>query len=314
MSKPIYVPLAMTKRLRIVSAVVLLLLADRPLRAGAQTLTALWEFSGGSDGVSPYHRLVQGLDGYFYGTTLYGIVFGTGPGTIFRIRGNGGDLTNLWSFTGGVDGAAAKGVTLGSDGRFYGTTYEGGTNGVGSVFRIDGSGGLTNLYSFTDVPDGAHPQAPLVQGNDGVFYGTTWSGGTSGSGSVFRISPSGSYSNLYSFSGPDGANPFAALLQGNDGNFYGTTWNGGTNGDGVKLRSVRVAVIQIFTSSAVPMGPIPLLRWSKATMAICMGRVSTGDERRWHRVSDQFERCLDESLVIHRWGRWERADVGTCPG
>ena len=186
--------------------------------------------------MSPYYRLVQGRDGYFYGTTLYGIILGTGPGTIFRISGSGGDLTNLWSFTGGVDGAAAKGVTLGSDGRFYGTTYEGGTNGVGSVFRIDGSGSLTNLYSFTGIPDGAHPQAPLVQGSDGNLYGTTWSGGTNGSGSVFRISPSGSYSNLHSFSGPDGANPFAALVQGNDGNFYGTTWSGGTNGDGTIFR------------------------------------------------------------------------------
>ncbi len=90
----------------------------------------------------------------------------------------------------------------------------------------------TVLYSFTgDTEDGANPQAPLVQGNDGNFYGTTFTGGTStncgvgvGCGSVFRISPSGSYSNLYFFgSSPnDGENPLG-LVQGNDGNFYGTS-------------------------------------------------------------------------------------------
>jgi uncharacterized repeat protein (TIGR03803 family) len=77
-----------------------------------------------------------------------------------------------------------------------------------------------------------------VQGGDGNFYGTTWAGGTSTNGNVFQISPSGSYSNLYSFGSfpNEGANPNAGLVQGSDGNFYGTTYFGGTAGAGIVFK------------------------------------------------------------------------------
>ena len=89
---------------------------------------------------------------------------------------------------------------------------------------------LTTLYSFGDRPDGAAPAAGLVQGSDGNFYGTTMCGGPFiNKGTVFKISPDGSYTNLWLFHGPDGSLPEAALVQGSDGNFYGTTANGGTN-------------------------------------------------------------------------------------
>ena len=103
-------------------------------------------------------------------------------------------------------------------------------SGNGTVFRITPSGSLTNLWSFTGGVDGANPYAGLVQGSDGNFYGTTFGSGSgpSGNGTVFRISPSGSLTNLWSFTnGADGANPSAGLVQGSDGNFYGTTYGRG---------------------------------------------------------------------------------------
>jgi uncharacterized repeat protein (TIGR03803 family) len=97
----------------------------------------------------------------------------------------------------------------------------------------------TNLYSFVGYPtDGYEPYAGLVQGSDGSFYGTTYYGGTNYDGIVFRISPSGTYTNLYSFgSDPaDGYEPYAGLVQGSDGNFYGTANGGGANNYGTVFK------------------------------------------------------------------------------
>ena len=117
----------------------------------------------------------------------------------------------------------------GGDGNFYGTTYEGGTNNVGTVYQINTNGVFTSLYSFIpEFINGAYPFAGLVQGSDRNFFGTTVNGGTSGAGTVFKVSADGSLKTLYSFTGGnDGANPYAGLVQGSDGYFYGTTYYGG---------------------------------------------------------------------------------------
>src|SRR5208283_1356970 len=154
-----------------------------------------------------------------------------GYGTVFKISTNGG-LASLYFFSGGNDGANPQaGLVQGSNGNFYGTTYGGGTNNYGTVFKIRTNGGLTSLYSFTGGNDGANPQAGLLQGSDGNFYGTTYQGGTNNYGTVLKISTNGGLTRLYSFTGGYvGANPQAGLVQGSDGNFYGTTYQGGTNG------------------------------------------------------------------------------------
>ncbi|HEY3915536.1 MAG TPA: choice-of-anchor tandem repeat GloVer-containing protein [Verrucomicrobiae bacterium] len=190
------------------------------------TFTHLYSFTGGKDGANPPGALVQGSSDNFYGTTeTHGAGFG---GTVFSIT-TGGSLTTLYSFTNNNDGEFPyAGLVPGSDGNFYGTTYAGGSNGYGTVFKITPGGSLTSLYSFTNGMDGANPEASLVQGNDGNFYGTASIGGTSGDGTVFKITPSGSLTSLYSFTnGIDGTFPTAALMQGTDGNFYSTTFEGG---------------------------------------------------------------------------------------
>jgi uncharacterized repeat protein (TIGR03803 family) len=201
--------------------------------------TLLWQFRGPpNDGSYPWPELVEGTDGNFYGTTTEG---GTNHvGTIFRIS-SGGDYTNFYSFFGSpTDGAAPYGsLAQGSDGNFYGTTVNGGTNYSGTVFRISPGGIYTLLYNFASRPDGASPGG-LVQGSDGNFYGLSNGGGSGscagGCGTVFRISPDGSETVLYSLGSQtnDGAHPYlsAGLVQGTDGNFYGTTMDGGTNGFG----------------------------------------------------------------------------------
>ena len=144
-------------------------------------------------------------------------------------------FTTLYTFTGGENGAYPKAALIqGSDGALYGTTSAGGgTNSAGTIFRLTTNGVLTTLYSFTGGTDGSDPEAALVEGKDGSFYGTTAGGGTNGQGTLFRITTNGVFSSLYSFGGAgDGGVPEAALTQGDDGTFYGTTFDGGASGVG----------------------------------------------------------------------------------
>jgi uncharacterized repeat protein (TIGR03803 family) len=201
------------------------------------TLTTLYSFAG-SGGAFPYGGLVQGSDGNFYGTTSGGGA--NNEGTVFKITPSG-TLTTLYSFAGSDDGGyPVAGLVQGSDGNFYGTTVVGGANSDGTVFKITPSGALTTLYTFAGS-DGAYPYGGLVQGSDGNFYGMNQYGGAgqscfSGCGTVFKITPSGTLTTLYSFRGSDGANPLAGLVQGSDGNFYGTTYGGGAHDAGTVFR------------------------------------------------------------------------------
>jgi uncharacterized repeat protein (TIGR03803 family) len=154
------------------------------------TLSTLYSFTGGNDGANPVAGLVQGTDGNFYGTAEYG---GTnGSGTVFKIMTNG-TFTSLYSFSGTNGANPAAGLVQGTDGNFYGTTEYGGAyanqygEGQGTVFKITPGGALTTLYSFTGGSDGAYPNARLVQGTDGNFYGTTSSGGANDKGTIFRF-------------------------------------------------------------------------------------------------------------------------------
>jgi uncharacterized repeat protein (TIGR03803 family) len=203
------------------------------------TRTVLHAFAKtGSDGQTPYAGLIQGSDGNFYGTTYTG--GSAGFGTVFKVTPDGTE-TVLHSFAGGGDGANPyAGVVQGSDGNFYGTTYAGGDNGLGTVFRLTPGGTETVLYSFAGGgSDGANPEAGLIQASDGNFYGMTYRGGSSGLGTVFKLTPAGTEAVLHAFAGSsDGANPWADLVQGSDGNLYGSTFTGGAGAHGTFFKII----------------------------------------------------------------------------
>jgi uncharacterized repeat protein (TIGR03803 family) len=225
--------------------------------AGA-VFTNLYSFTNGMDGAYPFAGLVQGSDGNFYGTTFElnpNSGEFEGNGTVFKISTNGA-LTTLHAFGAltnasgaALDGANPNGLTQGNDGNFYGTTQNGGTNGAGTVFKINTNGTLTSLYSFTGSDDGANPQSGLLQASDGFFYGTTYGGGDENGGTVFQIASNGALANLYDFTGiEDGIGIYVSvqpsgLVQGSDGNLYGTCIFGGANEAG--------AVFQISTDGAL---------------------------------------------------------------
>jgi uncharacterized repeat protein (TIGR03803 family) len=200
------------------------------------TLTLLHSFNG-ADGDNPNAGLVQATDGSLYGTTLGG-GGANDSGTVFKIT-PGGTLTMLYSFCSQnncTDGAyPAADLLQATDGRFYGTTAQGGINGLGTVFKITAAGKLTTLHSFNGV-DGDFPATALVQATDGNFYGTTGGGGATSYGTVFKITPGGTLTTLYSFcvstNCTDGANPQSGLIQATNGKIYGTTYDGGANNKG----------------------------------------------------------------------------------
>lgn len=197
-----------------------------------------------ADGELPLAGVIQGLDGYLYGTTSAGgghtssTDCSTGCGTVFKMT-HSGTLTTLYSFcakTSCTDGySPVTNLVEGTDHNFYGTTEFGGPNGIatggdGTVFKITSKGVMTTLYNFcshSGCADGATPRGALIQGADGNFYGTTRNGGAFKDGTVFQLTPSGTLTTLYSFCSSttcaEGYEPLAAVVQGLDGNLYGTS-------------------------------------------------------------------------------------------
>jgi uncharacterized repeat protein (TIGR03803 family) len=201
-----------------------------------QTYSVLYSFvTRTSDGQLPLGKLVKGSDGLLYGTTVQG--GSNNLGTIFKIDPVTTNRTLLHTFGAANDGQQPFGrLVQGVDGSFYGTTSTGGTNGFGTVFQISGDGSqYAVLYSFSNSPDGSLPSGTLVQGPDGLLYGVTGAGGTSGVGTIFTIQTNGSaYSVLYNFStnGTDGLGPVGGLIFGTNGALFGTAGDGGPNGGG----------------------------------------------------------------------------------
>lgn len=191
---------------------------------------------GGTNGANPL-ALTRGRDGFFYGTTICGGAYTNrsiyADGTVFRVSTNG-VVTSLASFDGTNGWAPYAGVIEGRDGAFYGTATYGGTltdqdtNGCGTVFRVTTDGKFRTLFAFAGT-NGMHPMGPLVEGQDGLLYGTAASGGPKGGGTVFRISTAGEFSTVAAFDGASGSTalyPAAGLVAGRDGAFYGTTTQG----------------------------------------------------------------------------------------
>src|ERR1039458_2143811 len=193
--------------------------------------------------------------------------------TVAAIASPAQTLTTLFSFDVTHGENPTSTLVQGTDGNFYGTTTLGGANREGTVFRITPGGTLTNLYNFCSVNpgnlplcyDGVNPDAELVQGTDGNFYGTTPSLGRAWPGSlnfcfgtVFKITPSGTLTTLHSFAGyGDGDSPFAGLIQATDGNFYGTTQGGySSNGTVFKITPAGTLTTLYSFGSAFGIWPI----------------------------------------------------------
>ena len=210
----------------------------------AQTVSTVYNFVGGkTSGEFPWYvTLVQGTNGSLYGTTYNGGA--KGFGTVFSVT-TSGTQSLVYSFAGGTkDGAnPTGGLTLGTDGNFYGTTQQGGTWSQGTIFKMTTAGVETILHNFYTTNDGAFPWGPPIEGSDGNFYGTASGGGNKGNGLVYKITSTGTYTTIFEFDETDGFAPIAPPVQGVDGYLYIPVSEGGGENCGSIVQLTTAGVL-----------------------------------------------------------------------
>ncbi len=238
--------------------------------AGAQTYSVL--LNADSVSSSSTASLTAGPDGNLYGTTSQGRSYGT----VFRITPSG-SLSTLHAFNNTDGSTPVGGVIFGSDGLLYGTTSAGGANGAGSVYKISTTGTFTSLYSLSSTSDGASPAGKLVQGPDGNFYGVTFQGGSNSCGSIFQITPAGSYTALHQLScHSDGGNPRDGLVLGQDGNYYGTASSGGSHSGGTVFKVAADGTFNVLHNFATSEGYSPYAALMQASDGTIYGTTFQG--------------------------------------
>ena len=216
----------------------------------------IYTLSNGVTGGSPYGGMALGPDSLLYGTLQYG-GSNSGQGTIFRLSQAGTNyvLTNLVVFN-GTNGASPQGTLLnGGDGFMYGTTFAGGTNGNGTIFRINTNGVFNTMATFM-LTNGLQPYGGLVRGPDGAFYGGGY-GNSSNSRRIYRVTTNGSLTSLFAFPGNYGTTQYGSLVVGADGYLYDALSDGGTVNGGLLFRVTTNGVAGIVSSFTAAVGIQP---------------------------------------------------------
>ena len=209
------------------------------LSKGTWTESVIYNFTGGKDGASPPAGVTLDAQGNLYGTTSLGGA--NGDGVVYKLspHGSGWKQTVLHTFRGQSDGQnPVGGVVLDHAGNLYGTTFDGGVNGGGTVYKLSPSSGkwrFKTLYSFTGSYGGPYNKLTLANGN---IYGATEAEGANGLGSVFKLTPAKgggwAFTDLYDFiGGSDGAQPYGSVAVDAAGNVFGTADIGGSENQGV---------------------------------------------------------------------------------
>jgi len=240
---------------------------------GGVIFTSLFSFNGTTGG-NPEAALIQGKDGFLYGTAEYGgsnfTATFTGDGTAFKITTNGA-FTPLVYFNGANGLNPRAGLVQTTNGDFYGTTYQ---NGGGSVFRMAANGSLTNIVWFNS--SGSAPASKVTIGTDGNLYGTLSAGGANSKEAIFRTTTNGANIILASFDGSNGRIPQSPLVLATDGNFYGTAGSGGLNNLGTVFRVTPTGTISNLLSFAGSNGASPYAGLIQAVDGYLYGTTESG--------------------------------------
>src|SRR4030088_2903560 len=215
-----------TMAMLLATLAVVVVFAGATVPAPGQTPTTLHGFlSSVTDACAPEDNIVQGRDGNMYGV---GVSCGTlGGGAVYKISPTGVESV-VFNFPSGWS-SCFSGLTLGSDGNFYGTCFTTPT-GNGSIFQLTPAGVFTDKHDFTNVNGDTEPLYAPIQATDGNYYGVTGYDPFT-CGNVYKLTSAGVYTNLHTFSGSD-CGPASSLFQASDGNLYGTLYSCAINGSG----------------------------------------------------------------------------------
>ena len=249
-------------------------------------------FTRDSTGSGPKGALIKGSDGALYGTASVGGTNG-GGGTVFKLNPDGTGFTVLKHFAPSTSGSnILAGLMQGTDGALYGTAYQGGNTGKGTVFKLNTNGtGFTVLQHMVEIAGGGLPLAGLMQGTDGKLYGTASQGGTVTAlgGTVFKLNTDGTDYTVNGFTvlqnlvqTNTGSLPYTGLIQGTDGALYGTASTGGANnGNGTvfKLNTNGTGFTVLWSLTNATTGGTPRGGLIQGTDGALYGTASTGGTR-----------------------------------
>jgi uncharacterized repeat protein (TIGR03803 family) len=185
----------------------------------------MYNFQSGQDGHCPFSGVAVGTDGAVYGTTVGNGYGGNPTGSVYKFTPAGG-VTTLYAFKNRNDGEwPDQAPATDAKNNIYGTTYiQNGASFAGAIWKISAAGNFSVLYDLNGASDGFGPNSPLILNTDGNFYGTTNTGGADNYGTVFSVTPTGTFTLLYSFTNTgDGALPTGNLVHDATGAIYGGT-------------------------------------------------------------------------------------------
>lgn len=180
---------------------------------------------------SPNGKLVEALSGFLFGSSGFGGI--NKKGAIFKFDINSNTVTTLFSFDGSNTGSFPNSLTVGANGKIYGTCGEGGANDLGTIFEFDPTSNAITKKIDLDFANGGRLQGALIQASNGKFYGLAGSGGSNGRGALLEYNPTlNSYSKLVNFDSNTGTYFPGELIEASSGVLYGFAGNDGTNGKG----------------------------------------------------------------------------------
>jgi uncharacterized repeat protein (TIGR03803 family) len=208
----------------------------------AQTVSTVLNFNG-TNGANPlYVSFVQGRDARLYGTTYSGGA--NGLGAVIRINLTTKNSVILHSFDGTNGSNPGAGLTLGTDGNYYGTTVMGGSPNLGVLYKISPAGTYTVLHQFAGGSDGNYPYGPPILASDGNFYGATSGTPNSVNATIYKYTSGGVYSVIYTFDQSTTGVLAYGLTQGTDGLLYTTTNGGGAQNSGTLVKLTTSGVLK----------------------------------------------------------------------